>query len=587
MDERRFYFGADANGGRQGGGGLEMGKGEQDVGNNMHNVQSGMRNVSMTWGLLRLVAVVLVFGGTPVAGGEFPVFTDVTRETGIDFHHRFGDDRLSNIVEGTGAGVVLFDFDGDGWLDVYFVCGCWHEEVSDNRGRKYRDKLTNRLYRNLGDGRFEDVTEAAGVGDKGFGTGASAVDYDGDGDVDLYVLNYGKNVLYRNEGNGTFTDVSSESGLDNACWSLSSPWFDYDGDGNLDVYVANYLEYDAGEFQAYYPAKRYPGPLSYSGQPDALYRNNGDGSFTEVTQEAGVLFPDGRAMSATAADLDNDGLLDIYVANDAMENYFFRNLGNGRFENVGLVRGLAFGEGGQGVSSMGPTTGDIDRDGWLDVYIPDMGYGCLLMNRREFFDDRTAQAKLTQICGQYTGWGAALFDADNDGYLDLFIANGNPHWEFPEEDVLVRNDGTGNFIDVTDQAGPYFRDKRVGRGATYGDLDNDGDLDLVVVNLNDHPVILRNDGGNRGNWLKVNAQFPGGESLAIGARVTVKTEELSQMQTVMPMTGYLSQADPRLHFGLNEAETVESIEVRWPNGERTELRDVAANQLVQVTQDAK
>lgn len=539
----------------------------------------------MTWAAIGVAVLAWAWGSASVAAESFPVFTDVTEETGIEFHHRFGDDTLSNIVEGTGAGVVLFDYDGDGWLDIYFLCGCWHEEVSDNRGRKYRDKLSNRLYRNLGDGRFEDVTEAAGVGDKGFGVGGSAADYNGDGNIDLYVLNYGKNVLYRNNGNGTFTDVSSESGLDNANWSLASPWFDYDGDGDLDVYVANYLEYDAGKFRAYYAARRYPGPLSYSGQQDALYRNNGDGTFTNITDEAGLSFPDGRAMSATVADLDNDGLLDIYVANDAMENCFFHNLGNGQFENAGLIRGLAFGEGGQGVSSMGPTTGDVDRDGWLDVYIPDMGYGCLLMNRQEFFDDRTAQAKLTRICGQYTGWGAALFDADHDGYLDLFIANGNPHWEFPEEDVLVRNDGTGHFIDVAGQAGPYFQDKYVGRGAAYGDLDNDGDLDLVVVNLNDRARILRNEGGTQNNWLQVDARRGESKSLAIGARVTVNTDGLSQIQTLMPMRGYLSQSDPRLHFGLGESEVVDSVEVLWPNGERTQSRDVSANQLVRITQD--
>jgi len=541
----------------------------------------------MMWRMMAAGGWMLMVGNVLQGAEPFPVFTDVTSEAGIDFHHRFGDDDLSNIVEGAGAGVVMFDFDNDGWLDLYFLCGRWHREVSDNQGRKYRGELTNRLYRNLRNGQFEDITQSAGVGDQGFGFGGSAADFDGDGDLDLYVLNYGKNVFYRNNGDGTFTDISASSGLALELWSLSAPWFDYDGDGDLDVYVANYLEYDGGEFRAFYAAKNYPGPLSYRGQPDVLYRNNGDGTFTDVTRDAGLYSPDGRAMSATVTDLDNDGLLDLYVANDAMENYFFRNLGEGRFENDGLVRGLAFGEGGQGVSSMGPTCGDIDRDGWLDVYIPDMGYGCLLMNQSGFFDDCTARAKLALACGQYTGWGAALFDADNDGFLDVFVANGNAHHEFPEEDVLVRNDGHGVFIDVADQAGAYFRAEHVGRGATYGDLDNDGDLDLVVNNLNDRPSVLRNDGGNRNNWLKIDARLAGGRSTAIGARILVKTVDLTQLQELSPVTGYLSQADPRPHFGLGSAERVELIEVCWPDGQRTELRDVAANQILQVTQTGK
>jgi hypothetical protein len=350
---------------------------------------------------------------------EPPVFTDVTKAAGISIKHSYGDFDLSNIVEGTGAGAMFFDYDGDGWLDIYFTNGCWLKSVNDNRGRKLRNKLANSLYRNDGNGTFKDVTAQAGVGDKGFGFGCSASDFDSDGDLDLYVLNYGPNVFYRNNGDGTFTDISQASGLANAKWSLSAPWFDYDGDGDLDVYVANYLEYDSGRFRSYYAAAGYPGPLSYRGQPDSLYRNNGDGTFSDVTRQAGVFEPNGRAMSATVADLNNDGFLDLYVPNDAMENYYFRNTGKGTFESEGLMMGLAFGEGGQGVSSMGPAIGDVDRDGWLDIYVPDMGYGCLLMNKEDYFEDRTEPANLAVVCGQYTGWGGVLFDYDCDGHLDV------------------------------------------------------------------------------------------------------------------------------------------------------------------------
>ncbi len=514
-----------------------------------------------------------------------PVFADVTEEAGIHFKHSFGDFDLSNIVEGTGAGAMFFDYDGDGWLDIYLLNGCWLSTVSDNRGRQLRGKLRNALYRNNGDGTFTDVTEKAGVGDRGFSCGASAADYDGDGDLDLYVLNYGPNVLYRNNGDGTFTDVSKQSGLDNPYWSLSAPWFDYDGDGDLDVYVANYLEYDAGSFKDFYPAAGYPGPLSYNGRPDALYRNNGDGTFTEVTREAGLYNADGRAMSATVADLDNDGLLDLYVTNDAMGNYFYRNLGNGTFQEQGLIVGLAFGEGGQGVSSMGPAVGDVDRDGRLDVYIPDMGYGCLLLNRGTYFEDQTAATNLALVCGQYTGWGGLLFDYDNDGYLDVFVANGNAHHEYTEEDVLMRNDGHGRFIDVAKQSGEYFRQKHVGRGAAYGDYDNDGDLDLLVVNLNDSPRLLRNDGGNARNWLTIVPKLPGGKSDAVGARITLKTGSLVQIHDVIPTTGYLSQSDGRVHFGLGTSKVADLVEIRWPGGKVTQLRNVPANQFLTVVQD--
>lgn len=541
----------------------------------------------MAWWVRPAVFVWAVVGACGWAQ-ELPVFTDVTDEAGIDFHHRYGDDDLSNIVEGSGAGAAFFDYDGDGWLDIYIVNGSWNKEVNDNRGRKYRGKLSNRLYRNQRDGTFLDVTEVAGVGDPdNFGVGCSAADYDGDGDLDLFVLNYGKNVLFRNNGDGTFTDVSAASGLEGDSWSLCAPWFDYNNDGLLDVYVVNYLEYDGGKFRAFYAAAGYPGPLAYRGQADVLYRNNGDGTFTDVTQEAGVYNPDGRGMSATVADLDNDGYLDIYVANDAMENYYYRNLGDGRFENEALLRGLAFGEAGQGVSSMGPTVGDLNRDGWLDLYIPDMGYGCLLLNHGGVFDDRTSQSKLAVTCGQYTGWGGVMFDLNNDGHLDLFIANGNAHFEYAQEDVLVLNDGQANFIDIARRSGDYFHQKYVGRGATYADYDNDGDLDLLVINLNDRARLLRNDGGNRQNWLKVDVRLPGGRSTAIGARVTVTAQGISQMQDIVPVVGYLSQADPRYHVGLGAATQADVVEVRWPDGRRTELRNVAANQILTVVQEAQ
>jgi hypothetical protein len=523
------------------------------------------------------------------AESELPVFTDVTEKAGIKFKHCFGDEVLSNIVEGTGAGAMFFDYDNDGYLDIYFVNGRYRPDVNDNTGRRLKGKLSNKLYHNNGDGTFTDVTEKAGVGGgDGYGVACSAADYDGDGYLDLYVLNYGPNKLYHNNGNGTFTDVTEKSGLGDPRWSVSGVWFDCDGDGLLDVYVANYLEYDAGKFRTFYAPTGYPGPLSYNGVCGALYRNNGDGTFTDITKKVGLFKPGGRAMSATAADFGNRGLLDIYVANDAMENYFFRNTGKGKFVDQAMEYLCAYGEGGQNVSSMGPAFGDVDRDGRLDLYIPDMGYGSLLLNRGEYFEDQTNASGLAMICGQYTGWGAVLQDFDNDGYLDLFIANGDAHHEYGEEDVMAHNDGKGKFTDVAKRSGEYFSRKYVGRGAAYGDFDNDGDIDLLVVNLNDSPRLLRNDGGNKiNNWLTVVAKLPNGKIDAIGSRITVTAGKLVQIDDLIPVRGYLSQGDPRPHFGLGKATKADKVEIRWPDGTKTVLTDVKANQFLKVVQPAK
>lgn len=527
--------------------------------------------------------------GTALAQPPLPVLTDITLEAGIEFKHSLGDYELSNIVESTGPGGALFDYDNDGWLDIYFVNGCWHPDISDNRGRSLRGRLFNALYRNNRDGTFTDVTARAGVGHDGYGMSATAADFDGDGHLDLYVLNYGPNVLYRNNGDGTFTDVTARSGLACPDWSVHAAWFDYDGDGHLDVYVANYLTYDKGEFQrsgAYYAADNFPGPLAYPGAQDRLFRNNGDGTFTDVTVAAGLVLPNGRAMSVVAVDVILDGRPDIYVANDAMPNSFWTQERPGRFVERAVEMGLAFGEGGQGASSMGPVAGDVDRDGRIDFYIPDMRYGCLLVQAMpELFLDVTAQSSLAVICGQYTGWGGGLIDYDNDGWLDIFVANGNAHHLFTEEDVLARNLGNGRFVDVSRQSGAYFQRKHVGRGAAFGDLDNDGDIDIVVFNLNDRPAVLRNDGGNRNHWLKVVPKLRRSGAVALGAMVTVQVGDRRLLEPVLASNGYLVSNDPRVHFGLGQATTVDSVEIVWPNGRRQTLGPVAANQILEVIQD--
>jgi hypothetical protein len=518
---------------------------------------------------------------------ELPIFTDVTRQVGIKFKHSYGDLELDNIVESTGTGACMFDYDNDGFLDIYLVNGAWTDGISDNRARHLRGELRNQLYRNNGDGSFTDVTVKTGTGSDTFGTGCSAADYDNDGDVDLYVLNYSANALYQNDGNGRFIDVAERSGLGVPRWSVHAVWLDIDNDGWLDVYVANYLKYDDGVFREFFAAQGHPGPLSYSGEPDSLFRNNGDGTFSEITERAGVFKPDGRAMSVAAADFDNDGLPSIFVTNDAMGNYLFENRGALSFSENALKWGLAYGENGQNVSSMGPAIGDINRDGRLDVFIPDLNYCTLLLQGEHGFQHEIRSSGLSVAMGQYTGWGPVLFDYDNDGWLDLFTSHGNAHHEYSEEDTLARNSGDGTFEDVSLQSDPYFREKYVGRGATHGDYDNDGDVDLLVVNLNDVPNLLRNDGGNRNHWLRVEARlkFPTGTRHAIGARVSVTTGDLRQIEDLLPTRGYLGQADPRLHFGIGKAAVVDVVEIRWPDGVVEKLHNVKANQTLQLTHE--
>lgn len=541
---------------------------------------------------LALIALaVAAVSAVGAAEPAWPKFTDVTEAAGLQFKHSVGDLDMSNIVEATAPGSCVFDYDQDGFIDIYFVNGRWHPDISDNRGRALKGKLGNALYRNNGDGTFTDVTEKAGVAGSqdAYGMAASAADYDQDGDLDLYVCNYGHSTLYQNQGDGTFVDVTEKAGVASPGWAVAAPWFDYNGDGRLDLFVTHYLEYDKGAFQkvgAYYKADNFPGPLSYPGEPDRLYRNNGDGTFTDVTRETGLWEPSGRGMGAVACDLDADGDTDIYVTNDAMPNNLWINDGTGHFTDQAMETGTAFGEGGQGVSSMGPCVADVDRNGLLDILVPDMGYSSLMLQvRKGFFTDVTAQSGLAVLCGQYTGWGGVLNDYDNDGYVDLFIANGDPHHLYVEESVLARWDGRNRFIDMARQSGEFFEHKYVGRGAAYADFDNDGDIDLLMSVVHDQPRLLRNDGGNRRHWLKVVPVDAATKQVVLGATVTVKAGALTMIQPVLGVNGYLTSSDPRLNFGLGAAATADFVEVRWPNGRTQRLNGVKANQILTVTAD--
>ena len=532
-----------------------------------------------------LTAVILMQAATAAEDApRGPVFIDITQKAGIDFVHSIGDDDLSNIVESTGAGCAFIDHDNDGDLDIYLVNGRYLKGISSVKGRAREGKLSNALYQNNGDGSFTDITDKAGVGDRGFGMAVTAADIDNDGDGDLFITNYGRDTLFRNNGDGTFTDITQAAGVGSELWSVGASFFDYDDDGFVDLFVGGYLRFDP-DYRYYYAAEAFPGPLAYRGQFDTLYRNLGNGTFEDVTKTAGLLSDEGRALGVSACDIDNDGRQDIYIANDGMENYLYRNTGEGRFKNIALRTGCAFGQNGEATSAMGPEFGDFDNDGLMDLLVPDMGYGCLYRNtNRGFFQEKSAEFGLARVLGQYTSWSGNFADFDNDGWLDVYISNGDAHHLEAEEDLLFRNDGGKRFADISADLGKDFQVKGVGRGSAVGDMDNDGDLDLLVLNINGGPRLYRNDGGNRQNWLMIRCIGTIGNRDAIGARIRVTVGDLTQTRDIRSTSGYLSQSDPRAHFGLGGATKVDKVEIHWPGGQIQILKDVAANQVLMITE---
>jgi len=533
-----------------------------------------------------LPAVVGICLALPANGVEIPgavVFAEVTGSAGIAFRHSFGDEEMSSILEATGSGCMFFDFDRDGLLDLYTVNGCYLPGISEPEEEPDLS-LTNHLFRNLDGAHFEDVTAASGAGDAGYGMGPISGDYDGDGWPDLYITNYGPNALYRNSGDGTFTDVTTTAGVGDTLWGVGTTFLDYDNDGDLDLFVGNYLEFDP-EYRLYYAADSFPGPLSYPGQPDVLYRNDGDGTFTDVTEAAGVL-NEGRAMGLVAADYDADGRTDLFVANDAMGNYLYHNLGDGTFENVGLLSGVAFSSSGDKSSSMGGDFGDFDRDGDFDLLVPDMAYNNFYVNVGEAqFEDATAALGIAEVSGQYVSWNGDLFDYDNDADLDLFISNGDAHHlEHTHEALLLANEaapgGGRRFVDVSGESGDFFYHRCVSRGSSSGDYDNDGDLDIFVLHLDQPSMLLRNEGGNANHWLLVDLQGSRSNRDGFGAQLRLSAGGVVQIAEKINGSGYLAQNDPRVHFGLGAATLVDTLVVRWPSGAVQQLTDIAADQVL-------
>jgi hypothetical protein len=526
------------------------------------------------------------------APSALPTFEDVTEKSGINFRHSFGEQKLSSIMEATGSGCAWIDYNNDGLLDLYVVSGRYVDGVTKFSKPDGVD-ATNHLYRNNGDGTFTDVTAQAGVGGKGFGMGVTVGDYDNDGYEDIYVSNWNSSILYHNNGNGTFTDVTAKAGVENPHFGTGAAWLDYDRDGKLDLFVGNYLKFDPNAKREYFTAEGFPGPLDYEGDANRLFHNNGDGTFTDVSHKAGIDNPLGRAMGLTVGDFDNDGWPDVYIANDTMDSYFYHNNHDGTFTNIAQDVNVAFGANGEATSAMNPIFGDYDNDGWQDIFVSDMRYHRLFHNPgpKGFWLDTTVEAGVAQVSGQYVAWGDGYFDFDNDGWKDLFIVNGGLHWLIPMEDSLLRNNGDSTFTDVSSElGGSYFKLKKVGRGACFADYDNDGYIDGFIMVLGGKGILLHNNPppvGMRNHWLTLKLIGTKSNRDGFGARLEAIAGDLHQYIEATSENGYLSQGDPRPHFGLGKHTEVDKLVIHWPSGIDQEIDHVKADQFLTVKEPSE
>lgn len=550
--------------------------------------------------LATLSALVL---GSRLAPSEpsLPTFTDIASSAGIRFQHTSGSPEKNYIFEAKGGGVCLLDYDNDGLLDLYFVSGNTLEDLKGGLSPP------SALYRAKGDGTYTDVTKEAGVAGRGWGMGCAVGDSDNDGWPDLYVLGLNGNVLYRNDHEGRFTDATAKAGLEGGRWSTSAAFLDYDRDGDLDLYVANNIQVDARRSPLSFPGpdcnyrgtRVMCGPRGLPGAPDALYRNNGDGTFADVTAAAGVLEPHpAYGLGVAVGDLNDDGWPDIYVANDSMPSYLYLNRKNGTFEETALLAGVAVSNDGSEQAGMGVDLGDYDNDGWLDVTKTNFAFenNNLYHNEHDlsFVDQAAGAAGIAVPTYPLVGWGTKFLDYDNDGWKDIVAANGHvypylrkspPGGEtYDQRRLLFRNLGDGRFADVSRESGPGIREERSSRGLAVGDLDNDGDLDIAIVNLDGTPSILRNDGGNARSWLTLKLRGVASNRFGVGARIRVLTGTLTQTAEATTSGSIFSASDSRVHFGLGTASRAD-LEIRWPSGQVQTLLGVSASQIVEVDED--
>ena len=526
-------------------------------------------------------------------------FEDASEAAGIDYVHSFGSAQLGSLLEGTGAGCVWFDYDNSGRESLYVANGRPLDDSMHPHPLKEKPSPPphNHLYRNEGNGHFTDVTDKAGLNPEMYGMAVAAADYDNDGHPDLLVTGYGKVILYHNDGNGHFTDVTEKAGIKLDGWAISSTWLDYDRDGCLDLFIGRYVKFDP-KYRAYYAADNYPGPLDYEGETNKLFHNNCDGTFTDVSDKSGISAFVGRTMGVTAGDFDGDGWDDIYVANDRTENFLFRNKHDGTFEEMGNDTGTAFGQNGESTSSMGPVFADLEGRGTLDLWVTDGHYNRLLRNSGKLtFDDLGATNGVSQANAQYVSWGTGVYDFDNDGQPDILIFHGGLIHLIPQEHTLFRGLGGGKFQDVSREAGPVLSVRSVARGACFADYDNDGKVDAFLVNLGAKGTLVHNTSTNTGHWLAIRlvggmrsgdpARASGSPDAksnrdGIGARVEVFAGGQRWTQERVAGSGYLSQNDERLHFGLGSATMIDKILIHWPSGHEQTLTQQAVDHLLTV-----
>jgi hypothetical protein len=536
-------------------------------------------------------AVHLQQAGTAPAASSAPViFTEVSpKESGITWVHNNAMSPQRYLPETVGAGCVFFDYDNDGWMDIYLVNSGPSDFYTPTK------PLKNALYHNNHDGTFTDVTDKAGVAGGTFGMGAAAGDYDGDGWQDLYVTSYGRNILYHNNHDGTFTDVTDKTGVAAPGWSTCAVWFDYDSDGKLDLFVSSFVLYNkemsCGNNRL--GKNFYCIPRVFKPQPSHLFHNNGDGTFTDVSKESGIADSPGKSFGAVATDVNNDGRLDLFVANDTMPNFLFINKGNGKFEEVGLSAGVAYSEAGSPRSGMGVDATDYDGDGWQDLFVANIDQELFSLYHNEkdltFVDKPGEIAPATRLL---SGWGLKFFDYDNDGTPDLFLANGHPddmvetlttRVKYKEPLLMFQNIG-GMFKDVSAQSGAAFSKSYPARGMAVGDFDNDGDLDVLISNNGEAPLLLRNDGGNRNNWLGLQLVATKSNPAAVGAIITwhVGDKKFSRLKTAGG--SYLASHDPREILGAGRASKIDAVEIRWPSGKVDKLSNLPINTYIKVVE---
>jgi len=545
----------------------------------------------------RLIAIVLVFSCMftwPGADGAI-VLRDVTKETGITFIHTDGSTGKFYIMETVSAGLALFDYDRDGDIDIYFLNG------AALRGAKVDTPAKNALYRNDEDFKFTDVTAKAGVGDTGFGLGVAVADYDNDGDLDMYVNNYGPNVMYRNNGDGTFTDVTTQTGVANGNKvGATAHFLDMDKDADLDLFVANYVDftYDKHKLGSVSGVTRYAGPLDYPPTTNNLYRNNGDETFTDVSIESGIAEHKGWGMGGICADYDNDGDTDVRILNDVYADFLFQNDGTGKFEEVALMTGLAYNMHGDQLGSMAADCVDYNYDGWLDFFQTSYNGEMAILYRSvegRMFEDVTIVSGTGAATYAPVTWGTGFVDFDNDGDADIFVACG--HLEdtielysnsetYFQENILLMNTGDGKFKDVSKSSGDGMKVKLSSRGAGFDDLDNDGDVDVVILNSRREPTILRNDSRNASHWIQVRLRGVRTNRDGVGARVKVAAGDLVQIDEVHSGRSYQSHYGMRLHFGLGDKKKVDRIEVRWIGGGVDVFENIPVDQCLMITEGA-